>query len=102
MIFLFMINLSQLQGFNWDDGNAEKNWVKHKITPEECEKVFNDVFLLILYDKLHFKKEIRYYALGKIINNRFLFIAFTVRGDKIRVISARDMNKQERKIYAKN
>lgn len=96
-----MINLSQIQGFDWDDGNAEKNWTKHNVTPEECEGAFNDNFLLILPDKIHSQKETRYHALGKTINNKFLFIAFTVRNNQIRIISARNMNKKERKIYDK-
>ena len=47
----------------------------------------------------HSEKEPRYYVLGHTIAGRRLFIAFTVREEKIRVISARDMSKKERKIY---
>ena len=50
-------------------------------------------------DSAHSEKEPRYYVLGHTIAGRRLFIAFTVREDKIRVISARDMSKKERKIY---
>jgi uncharacterized protein len=50
-------------------------------------------------DIKHSEKENRYYALGKNDINRFLFIVFTVRENKIRIISARDMNKKEKKVY---
>ena len=94
-----MINLSQLTGFDWDDGNTNKNWTKHRVDYKECEEIFNDNFLFILPDNVHSQKENRYHALGKTNHNRFLFISFTVRNNKIRIISARDMNKKERKIY---
>ena len=96
-----MINLSQLQGFSWDRGNLTKNWLKHKVYLNECEEIFFNKSLLILPDKLHSQKEKRYHALGKTNNSRFLFVAFTIRNNKIRIISARDMNIKERKIYEK-
>ena len=99
IISIFMINLSQLIGFDWDDGNMEKNWEKHKVNFKECEEIFNDSLLLVLPDNLHSQKEDRYHALGRINNNRFLFISLTIRKNKIRIISARGMNKKERKIY---
>ena len=94
-----MINLSQLIGFDWDDGNTDKNRTKHGVDYKECEEIFNDIFLFILPDDFHSQKENRYHALGRTNNNRFLFMSFTIRNNKIRIISARDMNKKERKIY---
>ncbi|MBU8849534.1 MAG: BrnT family toxin, partial [Desulfobacterales bacterium] len=55
--------------------------------------------LLIQDDILHSTTEKRYYALGKTNTNRFLFVVFTVRNNFIRVISARDMSRKERKVY---
>lgn len=94
-----MIDLSQLTGFDWDENNRDKNWEKHQVLAIECEEVFFNLPLLLQSDEAHSQKEPRYYVLGHTIAGRRLFIAFTAREDKIRVISARDMSKKERKIY---
>jgi uncharacterized protein len=94
-----MLDLSQLTGFDWDESNREKNWEKHRVLASECEEVFFNLPLLLQSDDAHSQKEPRYFVLGHTIAGRRLFIAFTVREDKIRVISARDMSKKERKIY---
>ena len=94
-----MIDLSQLTGFDWDESNRDKNWEKHEVLAGECEEVFFNLPLLLQFDDAHSQKEPRYYVLGHTIAGRRLFIAFTVREDNIRVISARDMSKKERKIY---
>lgn len=94
-----MIVLSQLTGFDWDESNREKNWEKHQVLASECEEVFFNLPLLLQPDPTHSEKEPRYFVLGHTTANKRLFIAFTVRDNKIRVISARDMSKKERKIY---
>ncbi len=94
-----MIDLSYVTGFDWDENNREKNWEKHQVLAGECEEVFFNLPLLLESDPDHSQKEPRYYVLGHTIAGRRLFIAFTIREDKIRVISARDMSKKERSIY---
>lgn len=91
--------LSYVEGFDWDRGNIEKNWERHKVSFIECEEVFFNKPLIVKEDESHSKEEARYYVLGKTDNDRLLFMVFTLRGNKIRVISARDMNREERKIY---
>jgi uncharacterized DUF497 family protein len=86
-------------GFEWDKGNIDKNWIKHKVSSSECEQIFFNHPLLIQNDILHSTTEERYYALGKTDISRFLFVVFTVRNNLIRVISARDMSRKERKAY---
>jgi uncharacterized DUF497 family protein len=56
----------------------------------------------VLDDVAHSADEIRFLALGRTESARYLFVAFTIRqgGTKIRVISARDMNRKERTRYA--
>ena len=96
-----MINLSQITGFNWDDGNARKN-EKHGVSMAEAEQVFfNAPLLLLLEDSAHSQQEPRVHALGKTDEGRMLHIAFTLRqtGLLIRVISARDMHRKERAVY---
>jgi uncharacterized protein len=92
-------HLLAVAGFQWDPGNIEKNWLKHGVSPLECEEVFFNQPLVLARDEKHSQTEERYYALGRTENDRHLFVVFTVRGKKIRVISARDMNKKERGIY---
>ncbi len=94
-----MIVLSHLTGFDWDESNREKNWEKHLVLSSECEEVFFNLPLLLQADSAHSQEEPRYFVLGRSTAGRRLFIAFTVREDKIRVFSARDMSKKERKIY---
>ena len=96
-----MINLSQITGFNWDDGNARKN-EKHGVSMAEAEQVFFNAPLLLLEDSAHSQQEPRVHALGKTDEGRMLHIAFTLRqtGLLIRVISARAMNRKERDVSA--
>jgi uncharacterized protein len=87
--------------FEWDSGNSNKNWGKHFVKNEEAEEVFFNMPLLVAEDVKHSAKESRFFCLGQTNSSRSLFISFTVRARKIRIISARDMNKKERKIYEK-
>jgi hypothetical protein len=91
--------LSDLAGFEWDDGNRNKNWKKHHVAWWECEQVFFNQPLYVLPDPEHSTGEQRFYVLGVTNAGRLLFLAFTQRKRKIRVISARDMSKKERKAY---
>jgi uncharacterized DUF497 family protein len=91
--------ISQCLGFEWDKGNIDKNRIKHKVSSSECEQIFFNHPLLIQDDILHSTIEKRYYALGKTDMNRSLFVVLTVRNNLIRVISARDMSRKERKVY---
>ena len=91
--------IKDCEGFLWDHGNSEKNWIKHKVTRLECEEIFFNLPLIISEDEKHSTIEERYYALGNSKSERFLFISFTIRNNLLRVISARDMNRKERKIY---
>jgi uncharacterized protein len=87
-------------GFDWDEGNSNKNWHLHEVTDGECEDVFFNLPLVIASDKKHSESENRFFALGRTDADRWLFIAFTIRNQLIRVISARDMTKREERIYA--
>ncbi len=93
-----MIDLALLEGFEWDEGNARKN-DKHDVTASEAEQVFFNQPLLMLEDAKHSQAEPRFHALGATHRGRKLHITFTVRGARIRVISARDMHRKERSLY---
>lgn len=86
--------------FEWDIGNIDKNWKKHQVSVNEAEETFVNKPLIVFEDIKHStKNEKRYFCLGKTNRDRLLFISFTVRLDGVRVISARDMNRKERKVY---
>ena len=89
-----MVELSDVTGFDWDEGNLDKNWINHQVS-------FYNLPLLFQPDTVHSTTESRYFVLGQTDAGRKLFIAFTVRENKIRVISGRDMSKKERTIYEK-
>lgn len=93
------MQISGVEGFEWDEGNALKNWLKHRVSMSECESLFQNIPLLLMNDDEHSQDEQRWYALGITNEGRKLFVAFTVRGNKIRVISARPMSKAERQYY---
>lgn len=86
-------------GFEWDDGNSLKNWIRHQVTQGECEQVFFNEPLVVQNDTKHSQEEQRWFLLGKTDAGRLLFLVFTIRKNLIRVISARDVNKKERTIY---
>jgi uncharacterized DUF497 family protein len=91
--------LRRATGFQWDAGNAEKNWLSHRVTTTECEQVFFNQPLIVAPDVAHSGVENRYFVLGQTDAGRELLLVFTLRGELIRVISARDMSRNERKVY---
>jgi len=96
-----MIDLSKITGFDWDDGNNRKSADKHGVSSAEAEQVFFNEPLILAEDVRHSGTEQRFNALGRTAENRLLHVTFTLRHDGavIRVISARDMHRKERKIY---
>ncbi len=94
-----MIKLPQPLTFDWDEGNIEKNWNKHKVNQKECEEIFLNRPLRLFKDIKHSQKESRFTAFGSTNSRRKLYIVFAIRGEKLRVISARDQSKKERKLY---
>ena len=93
------VSIPEWEGFDWHSGNAEKNWKRHGISPSESEQIFFNRPLLVSDDIVHSEREKRLYALGQTDEGRELFIAFTMRERRIRVISARDINRKERRVY---
>jgi len=92
--------LKKIEGFQWDEGNFDKNLIKHGVSNSEAEQIFFNEPLLISDDSLHSTSvEKRYAALGVTDNNKTLTIIFTIRTNLIRIISARLMSKKEQNIY---
>jgi len=91
--------LQKCTGFEWDGHNAEKNRQKHGVRPSECEEIFFNRPLVVAFDARHSERESRFHTLGKTDSGRMLFVVFTIRGASIRVISAREMSRKEKKAY---
>jgi uncharacterized DUF497 family protein len=94
-----MQRLIACEGFEWDAGNTEKIWERHQVSLGECEELFLNRPLIVETDLAHSSSEERLYALGQSDGGRLMFLAFTIRRRLIRVISARGMSRQERRIY---
>lgn len=91
--------LVECEGFEWDAGNADKVWQRHQVTPVECEELFLNRPFIVDADVKHSDSEERFYALGQSDAGRPLFVVFAIRRRLIRVVSARDMSRRERRIY---
>lgn len=90
---------AEVDGFEWNRGNHSKNLIKHKISNNEAEQVFLDEEAVIRRDEIHSTHEERYIIIGKTEENKLLFVVFTLRKKLIRIISARVINKKEKKLY---
>lgn len=86
--------------FDWDGGNRDKP-KKHGITIEEAEEAFFDDNKVVFSDWEHSTKEKRFTLLGKTRKERLLNITYTIRKKKIRIITARDINRREVRLYEK-
>jgi uncharacterized protein len=96
-----MIDFNDIDGFDWDHGNTPKIVNKHNVIPSEAEQIFFNEPLLLLGDLKHSQDEPRFHALGITDDRRLLHVTFTLRAQNtlIRIISARDMHRKERKVY---
>lgn len=95
------ITLPEPLTFEWDEGNKNKNWRKHRVTDNETQEPFFDTLKQVFKDIKHSGHEVRYGLFGKTKKGKLLFIAFTIRENKIRIISARLVNRKEVLIYEK-
>ena len=96
-----MRGTEEVTEFEWDLGNRRKSSKKHGITDEEGEEAFFDSGRKIFRDVVHSENEERYILIGQTKAGKTLFIAFTFRKSKIRIISSRPLNKREEQLYEK-
>ena len=92
-------DLVALEGFEWDEGNSDKNWLRHEVRQAEAEQALLNTPVVVATDLKHSAAEPRFIALGQTDGGRLLAVVFTVRGTRIRVILVRTMSKAERKAY---
>jgi uncharacterized protein len=86
--------------FEWNEGKADRNLIKHGVSFDEAQTIFNDPLYVDFYDPDHSENEDRYLIIGESIRGRLLIVSYTERGNKNRLISARETTKIERKMYA--
>ncbi len=96
------LDTNTIIGFEWDDGNIYKNEKKHGLHYRLIEEVFFNEPLLIVEDFSHSLAECRCIAYGRDDKNQKIMVVFTIRKNHIRVISAREMTKKEKKFYENN
>jgi uncharacterized protein len=85
--------------FEWDEGKADSNLIKHGVSFDEAQTVFNDSLYVDFYDPDHSENEDRYLIIGKSSRGKLLIVSYTERDYKNRLISARETTKSERKMY---
>jgi len=88
--------------FEWDPNKAKSNLEIHRISFDEASTAFRDPLSLTIHDPLHSDEEERLILIGNSARNRLLVVVHTERGENIRIISAREATKKERKQYEEN
>jgi hypothetical protein len=86
--------------FEWDEEKNRINLQKHRVDFTDAAQIFFDENRIERRDIFHSDDEDRWQVIGKV--NDILFVIYTERGEKIRLISARKANKTERRIYYGN
>ncbi len=88
-----MINIQDIEGFEWDEGNRQKSYVKHGITNKEAEEVVENIPLIMM--KIKYMNKDRYQAFGKSKSGKLLTIIYTLRKKMVRIISTRLKSKKK-------
>lgn len=87
--------------FDWDQGNLDKSWLKHQVSNQKSQEALLDPRAFLTQDFKHSTTETRYQLLAQTMSGKQLAIYFTLRNNKIRIISARPMSKKEKDQYEK-
>jgi uncharacterized DUF497 family protein len=85
--------------FEWDDDKASTNYAKHGVSFEMVRGVFRDPFAIEQLDEREDYGEERFTLIGMAAGGRLLFVAYTMRGDTFRIISARGAEPYEQRQY---
>jgi hypothetical protein len=88
----------QDENFEWDDDKAARNWRDHAVTFEMARDAFKDPFAIEWLDAGQDLSEVRF-AMIAMVENRLLFVAYTMRAERIRIITARKAEPYERRKY---
>ncbi|HCN36480.1 MAG TPA: hypothetical protein DIS94_02040 [Bacteroidetes bacterium] len=86
------MDFTGVDGFDWDEGNINKNLLKHNVTNAEAEEIFKNYPIIV---PSYYTEENRFLAIGVSFNSKILTAVFTIRKNKIRIISVRPASKKE-------
>ncbi|HEX6747163.1 MAG TPA: BrnT family toxin [Longimicrobium sp.] len=86
----------------WDPEKAEWNLRKHGVSFDEARSVLEDPLSFTVFDEDHSEAEDRELLLGRSVADRLLIVSITIRGERIRIISAREMTPREKRRYERN
>src|SRR5713226_8157896 len=86
-----------IEGFQWDEANASKNWTRHQVSQTEAEQVILNRPVVVTDARPG--TEARWFAFGRTDGDRRLTVVFTIRGPRLRVIPARPMSRSEKRSY---
>jgi len=84
--------------FEWDENKNAENTKKHGVDFHEAAMAFYDENAVILFDDVNSAEEVRYQLIA-VSPNRLLFVSYTERFERIRIISARKANARHTRIY---
>jgi len=85
--------------FEWDPNKAGANFKRHSVSFQEATTVFGDTLSITIVDPDHSIGEQRYIIIGSSYKGRLLMVSHTDKGERIRLISARELTRKERKAY---
>ncbi|HEX8249224.1 MAG TPA: BrnT family toxin [Pyrinomonadaceae bacterium] len=85
--------------FEWDKDKAALNFNKHGVGFEEATTIWDDYFVVDLYDADHSIEENRFLIVGESVQNRLLIVSYSEKSGKIRIISARELTPKEKRDY---
>jgi len=85
--------------FEWDTDKAKLNLRKHGVAFKEAASVFKDSLSITIDDPDHSEEEERFIIIGLSDAGRLLIVAHTNRGDRTRIINARELTRSEREAY---
>lgn len=85
--------------FEWDPQKAARNLQRHGVSFAEAATVFADPLSVTVADPDHSTAEDRFLIVGQSYRGRLLIVSFAERGNRIRIINARELTRAERKAY---
>ena len=85
--------------FEWDTKKSVANERKHRISFNDAASVFGEPLAITFPDPYHSKEEFRFLVFGVSRSNKLLVVSYTERNDTVRIISAREATRYERRIY---
>ncbi|HXU81759.1 MAG TPA: BrnT family toxin [Polyangia bacterium] len=86
--------------FEWDPNKARRNLLEHGVSFDEALTAFWDPLSITVFDDGHSEREDRFVLIGATLRFRLVVVVHTVRGDGLRIISARLATRRERRDYA--